>query len=376
MTVEQQRTTIVARLWHWPRVIVALALVMMLALGGWTGARAGGPAAITFQVEIGSCMVRGEADLATIDAFRLVVRDADGHLKGRVDIDVLPGDGGSWGPVCIAGGPIKTGDQLVARHNGQLVRLLVVPRLTINVDRVTDLISGEGPASDEVQVAVQPCFPGVNVCLAGQGIPVQTAPDGAYAYDATIDADIDGWGGAVVRWVSSFSDGVFRFRKAPYLMVEAGKAGVSGLGIPGDPVHVRLRRNGDPKGAGVASPTTANGTWQMTLRSHGQPVRVKVGDRVSSDLASDSNLLVRRISIQADLAADTASGRCYPDGPYGVRFLRPNGTELVEAAGWGFGDALGDFSQDALSFLQSGWSMRLFCANAAGDTVRRTVLVP
>lgn len=130
------------------------------------------------------------------------------------------------------------------------------------------------------------------------------------------------------------------------------------------------------RGAGTDKPESPSGAWQATIRRDGQPVRVKVGDRITSDLASDANLFVRAISIAADLGADTATGRCYPDGPFGVRFLRPNGTELVEARAFDFADAGGDFSLAGLTFPQSGWSMRLFCANAAGDTVKRTVTVP
>jgi hypothetical protein len=354
------------------RLALSLPLVVASMVGGSTGASAGVDTA-SFSVEIGSCRVYGSAELATADTFRLVVRDARDHLKARMDVDVAAS--GFWGPVCVPGGPIKARDTLRARLGGQTIHLLVVPRLTIGVDRVTDVISGVGPPSDEVQGAVQPCYPGVAVCLAGQGIPVPTGLDGSYAYDGTTEGDIDGWGGGVVRWMSLFMDQVFRFRKAPYLLVQAGSAGAVGRGTPGETLHVRLHRNGRVRGTGTATPD-ARGAWQTTIRHDGVPVPVRVGDRITSDLAPDANLTVRAISITADLAADSAAGRCYPDGPFGVRFFRPNGTELVEARGYGDADAQGDFSLAGLTFLRHGWSMRLFCANAAGDTVKRTVTVP
>jgi hypothetical protein len=253
----------------------------------------------------------------------------------------------------------------------------VVPRLTIAVDRVTDVLSGEGPPNSQVRVAVQQCAPGLGICAAGLVDTVPTGADGSYSHDASGLGDLDGWGAGAVRWETPLEDAfVQRFRLAPYLVVAAGSAVVDGVGTPGAVLHVQLRRSGQIRARATATPVGPDGRWQATFRRDGQPVPVKVGDRVTSDLAADADLFVRAVSIQADLGADTAAGRCYPNGLLGVRFYRPNGTERVGARAYGLADAGGDFSLTDLGFLGHGWSMRLLCANAAGDTVRRTVVVP
>jgi hypothetical protein len=359
-----------------PRLLVALALAGASLVGGSAGASAGTANTVEFVVTIGDCVIHGTATLETADSFRLIVRDAHDQLKARVDVDVS--NDGFWNAGCIAGGPIKVGDRLRARlPGGSFIHLFVVPKLTIAVDRVTDVISGVGPANGQVGVAVQQCVPGGYFCAAGLVDTVPTGPDGSYSHDASALGDIDGWGAGAVRWVESVpGDAVQRFGRAPYLVVAAGSAVTGGLATPGVAVHVQLRRHGQVRATGSAVPGSPEGAWQATFRHDGHPVPVKVGDRITSDLAPDADLAVRAISIAADLGADTATGRCLPDGLFTVRFFRPDGTERVGAREYGLADAGGDFTLAGLWFLKHGWSMRLLCTNAAGDTLRRTVAVP
>ena len=260
---------------------------------------------------------------------------------------------------------------------GDFQRFLVLPRLTITGNRATDNVNGHGPANTTLDVSTARCYPGGHVCEAHGSEPATTDGSGSYQHHFTGPNAFEGRGRVMAVWHSGFHDLVFRERVVPYLVAQAGKSGVSGVGVPGHAVHVTLRNSsGDIRATATATASSTNGAWHATLRRHGHAVDVKVGDRLKSDLASDSNLLVRDLPILVDLGTNTTKGTCYPSGAFELDYYDSNGVRLVDLPPYSLLLPDGAWSAPDPGFPLSGTTLRLACSNQAGDTLKRQVVVP
>lgn len=354
----------------WSLLMVALAV-----LGSMAPARAGGidPGDITFFVSMGDCGLSGSA--AAGSTVRVIVRDrADRKVLDR---QVTANESGTWHAECIDG-RFKGGEHITARSDGTLRRLLVVPRLSLIIDRGANEARGHGPASGppSVHLGIDACVPGLITC-EGSAVDVDVATDpstGDWEYPFG-SFDTGGADNGRVVWSSTFGDQVYRLGRTPYLQVEAGSAGVRGFGRPGVPLTVTLRSSsGVLRATATATPSAPYSGWTATFRRNGVKVKVRVGDRVTATFASDASLRVRDIPISADVGNDQIHGRCRPGGAFGVRWVDDAGA--YQGQGYGTSN-LGDGNWTVLApGIDTGWTFTAWCDNAAGDVVRRVFVVP
>ena len=140
------------------RIGVVVASILVAMLGVVPVAQAA--PALTFGATIGSCSVYGGAEVDS--HLRIDVLDHHGVRKARAH--VVTNSSGNWNTGCLPHFRVQPRDQVEAYSNGNLLRFWVLPRFNVAVDRVTDHAKGSGPASDEVILDVQKCFPGGITC--------------------------------------------------------------------------------------------------------------------------------------------------------------------------------------------------------------------
>lgn len=320
---------------------------------------------VEFHVTVGDCGLGGYALPSA--ALRIIVDDAQGHRKSSVHVTASAGSG-AWSTGCLGGGPIKSGDQITARQDGMDIRLLVMPRFHFSVDRSTDVVSGAGPHNASLDLTLDACYPDGITCNGAahtQSIPTQA--NGHFSVALSGGYDAIGGDRVTLQWTNTFNDVITRRQFVPYLQAQVGKAKVSGVGVPGTPIHVTLKSASHTLLASASATPQADGTWTATLRMNGSAVPVAVGDRLRGDFASAGSLNVVKIRAVADVDADTVSEVCLPNGRFGVRFRSGDGVQ--QTFDYGDLDSTGTKDSGGILDLDHGWTIRLWCGSTQGDLI-------
>ena len=349
---------------------VTLATVLGTLLCGLlaTGVSAA-PRPLTFDISIGDYCVYGQAKS---NAFlRVIVTDPAGSIVGR---DATTADSsGAW-YFCIYQGSFAPGYTINAKvfSTGQ-VRNFVVPKLTLAVNRGTDVVSGKAPANSELQLEVYDnrwdfwgeSYDDVEALSADAG--------GNYSFDfGNNGIDILGGALAFADWYNADQTvHVRRVGYAPIIALSVGRSEFAGASRPNGLLHVTLSQ---PQGTKVAA-GNAIGSYQATdlngqfADSDGEPYIVQGGEWLSAPaLGSGSHWRVPMVDGDANVANDTVSGTCFPNGRYGVVVFGSGfefGVVLGNAAG--NGDFVADLS-DQMN-VRRGDSVLIGCWTASGDEV-------
>jgi hypothetical protein len=272
-----------------------------------------------------------------------------------------------------------TGLDRIRATDGSVSREIVVPNLTITVNRVTDVVSGHAPASRSVT------FTGCHyeawlTCSDISGGTTASA-NGAYSKDFTPTVDIRGEDFVEVEYSSPAGDTVTREGFAPKAVVRVGDSSVLGFANPGQSVSVRLKRSGSVKGTATGVADAGLGYWSETLhRSGGDPIVPHAGDNVVGTWAADGALTIPTTSVTGNAATDHVTGQCLVDKPVKIRAYHPNFSSTSYAAG--MADGTGHFNVDTSDAqnptydLQHGDLIEVSCLTTRGDTVFFTGVVP
>lgn len=351
---------------------------MLAALVGAPGLAAAANAPITFTVNYGRSCVSGNSTAS--ESVTVVWRDRAGGLKAQ---GTAPSNG-FWA-LCAAdqSAVIRIGDTIKVKDS-TYTRKLIVPDFSLNIDRVSDLFSGTGPASRTIKVAYAIGLFNDNE----QSYNVRVGTDGHWSYDP--HQDLPGGQYASLRWTTPHGDELELSGSSPTLTVTLGRSAFSGYTAALTDVRVALR---DPatstrKATGTA---TSDGYGQFGGTFHdanGAAVPVSAGDRLRGlSFAADLNWIIPNVEGTADVATDFVYGRCFDTGVSDyfaqVRVLRPGG---FRGASWVFrADETGafavDFSQpdefghDHVN-IKHGDRVVIACYQTTGDIVQLIFRVP
>src|SRR4051812_1768869 len=351
------------------RVAAAISFGLMLAVV-ISSATFAAPRPITFEIFIGDSCVFGRA--ANNSFLKVVIHDRAGSLKGRGAVEA---DGQGYWQACMPQGvAVLTGDKISGRvFDTTQSRNFTVPLLTGKVDRGTNVVSGKAPAGTKVQLEAFD----FRFDLWGETYDVThdvVASSGSFAYDFDADGvDIRGGASVVIRWRNSGDTvQVGRFQIAPYLNMQIGRSDVAGASSANGAIKVTLR----DASSNVLATATGVGTYGDTsfyatyADSDGEPYTLKGGERLSAPaLGGQSSWHVPAIKPKADLALETVSGTCFPNGR--VMAIAQNlngfdyGLEHTTAA------ADGKFTVDLSAQLniKAGFRLAVLCYSRDGDEV-------
>jgi hypothetical protein len=334
------------------------------------------PPPLTIQVLVGDFCVQGTArPNATI---KVVIRDADGSVKGR-DASLVDEDGRWSACADFFADILQPGDSIKAKvfETGQ-ARTFKIPRFTIDVNRVTDVVSGRAPANSKLMLyAIDQSFAFFGMESYSVTQPVTANDSGNYSYDFG-NQDVDLLGGAQVAAIWMAQGGnveVARFMSVPYVLLQLNKSPFSGAAKPAAHVAITLTNGPDTVaeghavaeyGADFGLPSGFSGRF---FDSDGEPYRVMGGEHLSAPaLGSDASWTVPAINGSVELSSDRVSGHCIPNELFIVI------VQGDEAFGADFGTTAGDghFSVDmtgSAGNIRSGDQVEIVCLSSGRDQV-------
>jgi hypothetical protein len=361
------------------RRIASSAIGVLLLVGAAATNVSAAPPPLTVQVSVGDYCVYGTAKSnATV---KVVIRDSDNNVKGR-DVQVVS-DYGEWsGCVDYYGDVLQAGDKVKATvfETGQ-ERSFTIPRLVIQTNRVTDVVSGKGPAGSALTLFASDygwSYYGMDDYDASQDVVVSGA--GTYSYDFG-NQGIDLLGGASVAAVWSAQGGnvsVIRSMTVPYVSLYLGRSQFYGAARPSQYVALSLTIGSTEVAEGHAVASYGPGlSYQSTdfegrfVDSDGEPYRVHGGEQLSAPaLGSDADWQVPAINGTVDLATDKVSGTCFPNSLYIVLVSSSD----AYGSDYGTANGSGNFTKDmtaAAGNVRSGAIIDILCVSPSRDQVQQ-----
>lgn len=347
----------------WQRRSGALvaALVLMMPAVGISPAAAASPAHLS--VTLGSrCMsgIKPSDDTLTVKLKRADGTVVDTYSDAAPSPFVYP---------CFSK-RIRAGYRLRLIWAGH-VREVSVPDLSIAADRVTDVVSGHGPASRHITVKFSDCS--LTGCAGYTELDRIVDGHGRWHTDVTSILDLHG----ADRLAASYTNGAGDSFTTP-----EGHVPYLKLSKP-NRIHVECQ----PDRAVTITLKTARGLLRAstslaragdcaahdgTFRKQGAPVNIGVGNSIRSDLASDVKVVWPHLAVS--WTGTAVSARCLPSAPAAVRVVRSGSQAFLLA---GATDPGGHLDYGTTGFTSaSGDVLELTCATASGDRVTFTDTVP
>ncbi len=324
-----------------------LAVTVVFVAAAWTPVAAAVP--LTFDLQISSSCFGGTAPSG---------KDIQLVLKGPHGVPLDSGSARAGGQnrfqACL-NRRVRGGDVLVANVGGNH-RRFVVPRLTIDVDRASNVVSGDAPAGAALHIDVR--MGPNNFLPQGHAVADSTADQhGSYSVDFSSQLDI-GAGMVGLLEVTVGLDTVRTYGYALWVVTQRGQSNLYGFAKALTHIEVlapdgHLRAEADTDSLG--------GQYLVLLAdSHGQPVYLRPGDRIVVPGTPDADLLIPAGRLNGDPPTDTAFGRCMPD----ARFDLWIGNEFK-----GTTDHSGNFRMDLTgkAHVSLGKLESLFCHYPSGD---------
>ncbi|CAN5459972.1 hypothetical protein BH20CHL6_BH20CHL6_09390 [soil metagenome] len=343
---------------------LATALVLAATLAGTARAGGGG---FSFDVLLNDTCVSGTGPADT--GLAISLRTFSGHLRDRFRT-TTDGDGNWVG--CFRLG-VRGGNVIKALGGGSSESWRI-PKITLDTERVSDVVSGLGPENTTLALTVvhYPGFAsGREISVAER--EVTTDGDGDYSTDFSDAVAIVG-GDQVSALLQQDGNRATIVNLAPRMGIFRNDDVAFGNLNPGDPVHVELRRADGSLKAQLTSPGFFSNFWDGILYApDGTSVAARPGDVLWSDIASDSRFTLPVMALNGSATRDTVYGRCMPNRPYEVIVVRESLTEFVFESFRGRTNGAGRFVKEvsARVDLQRGDRLTLECKFATGDLVGR-----
>lgn len=359
--------------------IAALVSAMMLVAlvpGALAGAA---PVPIVFDyLQIGTQCVYGTAPSgATVE---LTWKSAGGAVKLH-ETQVASDSGSLYYCSTNPSTVLAIGDRLKA-ESGSVTHQLVIPELTIRVNRAADSLKGRGPAGATLRVecwggplpSFEPCQWHRLVVASSEG-----------KWSKLVPWDIIGGEGFAIRWKSAGGDFVYAGGIARYVTVTLGESRFSGATNAGQTANVALEDATTHEVLATANPTGAPPVGRFTARFkdvHGNRVPVAAGYELITDVAPGADMIVPDIEATASAATNIVSGRCFDTGRFdGTVFIHlfRSGHER----GWVLegtdeeGNFTIDFMEDGFrdpANVKVGDRLLVMCMQTEGDWVQRNIV--
>lgn len=359
MAPTMDRHVVHARIW-----LLALT-VALLTVGVGAGSATAALVGYRFNITPGATCVGGYGVAG--ETLTVVLRARDGARLARRTL-VVTSDNGFF-QACL-GTTISPGMTLVLKgtYGGHTA---VVPRFDARVDRVTNRLTGHAPPGTQLQGMVNECYP--RRCGPTSLTPFHLTATSEGDFSTDLGVDIDGQDFVALSFQTLAGDRIITRASAPYLVVRQPTAAAVRLwpSASGE-ITVTLRTAAGKVRARTTRSVTRDRSTTFAFRRDGRAVRIRAGDRITSDLAADANLTVPGISLDVDVPGASVSGRCFASEWYSITWGPSLGdsTFSVEQA-----NADGTFTV-ALPQLERGWIVEVLCEDAHGDQLRLKRVVP
>ena len=334
------------------RALTAALVAAVVIAAALPAAAAAATVPITFDLQIGFYCVEGTSTPGS--TVEMTWKDSDGNRKARRSLTAT--SGGQWQHCNAHGNVVEIGDSIRV-NDGTTSRLFVVPELTITINRVTDVIKGRGPANQYVRLLCE-YTNGFEPCQTTWRIRVSS--EGKWSFRN--GWDFVGWQSMAMRWRSPENDFVWAGGiHGPYVDATIGSAIVRGATRAGGIATVVLRRagSGDVVGTAVTRADPRGDFITKFRNNQGNTVKVRAGDRITSDVAADEDWIVPNVPAHAYAASDIVTGQC-PEHTMFVRAIVMR--DGYEDGDWDWPEEDDSFELDLSSpDIQPGETVRVSC---------------
>lgn len=261
----------------------------------------------------------------------IILRSSAGKELDRTST-IASADTGAFA-VCFTKAEVAPGRTITIK-SGPAGRTITVPRVTLGVNRVTDVISGRAPAGMNIAIGY------TDVAVDGEfpypGLPRKADAQGRYLLDYTNRADIRG--GDTVNVVATTGGGDTFSLTVPVagmILRPRGGASADVTGAEDATVTLRLRTKAGTLLASASRFLRAGTTGQMTLRKNGMAVTPAAGQVVTGTFASDARMIIPSPAIEADAGIEAVAGTCFADQELLVRNVTQGTSSYGTADGSG-----------------------------------------
>ncbi len=338
--------------------VIATMALLISAMGASPVAATAAP--VTVNVVIGNACVQESKPAGHL--VKLVLRTSNGTYLGSQE------DAGSVGSYafCFAH-RVKSGYRVLIT-DGDSSRRVTVPVLTIAADRITDVVSGRGPASKLVTIKYSDCS--LTGCAGYSSVARTVDSRGRYHRDLTSRLDLQGADRLALTYTDSHGDSFSTPEvHVPYLELS-----------PPNKVHIECQpdravsvtlKSAAGRLRASRSFATAGGCARPdgTFRRNGSAVNIGFGNIIRSDLASDAKVVWPDLGVAWSVTGAVAAD-CLPSAPIAIRVVRTGTQAFLFAATT---DALGHLAYPTTGFdSASGDVLEVTCATAKGDRITFT----
>jgi hypothetical protein len=296
----------------WRALVAGIAACMLLLTAGIGPAAAAAPP-VQITATIGEACV--SATKPSGDLVKLTLRTGSGHYLGTEE-DATS----STSFLACFTHRVRIGYRITI-VDGDDSRTVGVPDLTIAGDRITNVVSGHGPASKHITVKYGDC--NLSGCAGYTELDRTVDSHGRWHRDLTTSIDLQGADRIAAQYTNSRGDQFYTQEEhLPYLQLSRpNKVHIECQ--PDRAVNVTLRTAGGtlrasrslPKAGGCATPDAA-------FRRNGAAVNIAMGNIIRSDLASDVRLVGRHGRRSAMPVGFAIRCRSLSWGVAGVRAVR------------------------------------------------------
>lgn len=335
-----------------PLAVAALTAAMVVPA---TGSVAATP--VTFKVLLDGSCVEGTGPANT--AMTIQISKPSGKLADAMTV-TSNGAGGFFG--CFPKDtPIASGWTLAARKGRKVLRLLVLPRLSVFTDRTTDTVRGKGSVGARLSIAVQDCNTDPSTCTTAGTVKTRVKANGGYRVDVTATLDAIGNDRVTVSRRTGAGDIISRDGSFPFIAAEPEV--YRGTANRGQKFSVVLKES--PAGSTVA---TFSEAADRIRGGFSQDADIQLGRELSASFAADAVIVMPTAVLGWDSVEHVISGKCLENRPVLVFWLS---TQFYRVRGTA--DSGGSFSIDLDDDLtpppSGGTTLYLQCYTPAGDQI-------
>jgi hypothetical protein len=352
--------------------------LVALAIGGLLPIVSAAPASAALGIKLtayyGDCNFFG-TNAGSGKTIKIIWKASNATLKSTQTVKSKLN--GTWTSKCDDAERVEVGDTIKTTI-GTASRTFTVPKVTAFVDRVTDTVSGIGPANATINVEVDTYGGGFSI-VDHQTIAGSTAGNGSYTTNFSGTIDILGWDAIFAWWNDSRGDQYVRYAPAPAMRVWLGRPYVSVVGNPNSQIQVDLA---DSSATPRATTTGRLDFWGFFgsefLDADGGSVKPAIGDLVHGDFASDADWSIPDIHATANVSTNVVAGHCLAGLGFLVRVNAPDGSKTASRTGTanGSGNFTANFGTSPSLDIKSGYKVYLYCARSTGDIIARLSTIP
>lgn len=321
---------------------------------------------IRVQVEIGIGAIFG-SHAGSHRIVHVQWRSAEGLLKTNQFVRAT--GAGFWNIEPEVDEIVESGDRITTTVGGSS-RTYVVERLTLAVDRETDLVTGTTSPNKSLDIEVDEYGGGFFV-VNSYSFPVAANGNGDFALDFAGTVDIRGFDSVRGRRTNARGDQTVYGISVEAMRLWLGRSRIDLVGTPGSHVDVDLVRSSTT----VSSISTFVGPDAFTFTSFvddaGDRVRVLAGDDVSASFAADAAFAVPDVSAVVHKSTDKIVANCGEGPGIGIEVAIGDRFGFLYTLRYGWTNASGGFAAN----FSDEWDIRkgdkiwVYCKRPSGDVI-------